>query len=348
MKRCPKCNRAFTDPTIRFCLEDGEVLVDAGASSPYDSPYDSQATLVLPETNASRPEFSVTRDGQSGSQPSVAPDFSQRGQSTQRLPVMQGRNYTVWIFIAFVILGLAGVTGYFLLRSREADRSQKIQAMTSPTSQASSSTPPMSATPQTETSVAVEKQTNQTAMPTEPAVGSSAPEAHKAKPESVNDSQTKMNSTETASADESNRPRKENVRKTEPENDIGKSRANGFFEITIENAWVSTKAGPLELCGYRASDEQRAVFVRFTIRALSDSLPDPASRTEDFLLIDDSGRRIETTCGDGRFYSHSFTGEKQKTITLVYTVRREPQHLIFRFQRVGSGDAITFDLSGLG
>lgn len=86
--------------------------------------------------------------------------------------------------------------------------------------------------------------------------------------------------------------------------------------------------------------------MRFTIRALQDSLPN--TRTEDFLLIDDSGRRIDTTCGDGRFYPQSFTGEKQKTITLVYTVRRESQHLTFRFQRVGFGDAIVFDISGLG
>ncbi len=60
-----------------------------------------------------------------------------------------------------------------------------------------------------------------------------------------------------------------------------------------------------------------------------------------------NGRRIDTTCGDGRFYPRSFTGEKQKTITLVYTVSRESEHLTFRFQRVGFGDAIVFDLSGL-
>jgi hypothetical protein len=159
------------------------------------------------------------------------------------------------------------------------------------------------------------------AVPNEPPVESSTRDADKAKAEPGNDSQAETSPSGTASADESNRARKENLRKTEPENDIGKSRSNGFFEITIENAWVSTKSGSFEFCGYRTSEEQRAVFVRFTIRALSDSLPN--TRTEDFHLIDDSGGRIDTTCGDGRFYPRSFSREKHKTITLVYTVRRE-------------------------
>lgn len=81
------------------------------------------------------------------------------------------------------------------------------------------------------------------AVPTEPHVDGSTREADKPKAEPGNDSQAKTSPTGTASADESNRAREQNSRKTEPENDIGKSRGNGFFEITIENAWVSTKPG---------------------------------------------------------------------------------------------------------
>lgn len=341
MKHCPKCNRAFADPSMRFCLEDGEVLVDAAASLSHDS----QATLVLPEAKASRPSrFSFTQEGRSTIQHPVTPDFSQRRQSGQHPPVIHRRNSTAWIVVLLVILGLVGITGYFLLRSLESDGSRNTQTVTT-TSQTPSSTPPMSATPQREASVAVDKQTNPAAGPTEPPVESSTREADKPKTEMGNDSQAKTSPTGTTSADESNRAGEDNRRKAGPENDIGKSRGNGFFEITIENAWVSAKSGSFEFCGYRVFDEQKAVFVRFTIRALSDSLPN--TRTEDFIIID-SGRRIDTTCGDGRFYPQSFTGEKQKTITLVYTVRRESKRLTFRFQRVGYGDAIAFDLSGLG
>lgn len=76
------------------CLEDGEVLVDAAASVSDDP----QATLVLPEAHASGPSrFSLTQEGRSGTQHRVTPDFSQRGQSAQGSPIIQGRNSTAWI-----------------------------------------------------------------------------------------------------------------------------------------------------------------------------------------------------------------------------------------------------------
>jgi hypothetical protein len=39
MKRCPTCNRAYADETLRFCLDDGAPLVSEGASSrdPYET-----------------------------------------------------------------------------------------------------------------------------------------------------------------------------------------------------------------------------------------------------------------------------------------------------------------------
>lgn len=38
LKRCPTCNRTFSDEAISFCLVDGSIL---------SAPYDPQATLVL-------------------------------------------------------------------------------------------------------------------------------------------------------------------------------------------------------------------------------------------------------------------------------------------------------------
>jgi nitrate reductase NapE component len=36
MKRCPACQRTYTDDTLRFCLEDGTTLLGSGASAPSD------------------------------------------------------------------------------------------------------------------------------------------------------------------------------------------------------------------------------------------------------------------------------------------------------------------------
>ena len=34
MKRCPKCNREFTDDSLRFCLEDGTPLISVSREPP--------------------------------------------------------------------------------------------------------------------------------------------------------------------------------------------------------------------------------------------------------------------------------------------------------------------------
>jgi hypothetical protein len=45
MKSCPTCNRTFDD-TFTFCLVDGAIL---------SAPYDSQATLIIPEARITNP-----------------------------------------------------------------------------------------------------------------------------------------------------------------------------------------------------------------------------------------------------------------------------------------------------
>jgi ketosteroid isomerase-like protein len=44
MKRCPTCNKSYTDPNLSFCIDDGTPLVKADAAASYDS----EATLVSP------------------------------------------------------------------------------------------------------------------------------------------------------------------------------------------------------------------------------------------------------------------------------------------------------------
>jgi hypothetical protein len=54
MKRCPSCQRAYTDDSLVFCLEDGSTLLTERADAS-----DLPATLIIPDprlTNPARPE----------------------------------------------------------------------------------------------------------------------------------------------------------------------------------------------------------------------------------------------------------------------------------------------------
>jgi hypothetical protein len=46
MKRCPECNRTFSDETLSFCLVDGAIL---------SAPYDPHATLIIPQARQTEP-----------------------------------------------------------------------------------------------------------------------------------------------------------------------------------------------------------------------------------------------------------------------------------------------------
>src|SRR3954467_7999776 len=61
MKRCPECNRTYSDDTIAFCLADGALL---------SAPYDSDATLrfLPPKTTLRSPVEAWPADARRGSQ----------------------------------------------------------------------------------------------------------------------------------------------------------------------------------------------------------------------------------------------------------------------------------------
>ena len=54
MKRCPTCQRTYTDDSLSFCLQDGSLLVGV-SGAPRD--YDSDATLVNPPAPDSRSDM---------------------------------------------------------------------------------------------------------------------------------------------------------------------------------------------------------------------------------------------------------------------------------------------------
>ena len=60
MKRCPQCNRTYSEDSFSFCLADGALL---------SAPYNSEETLVLPNSYQLDKELEITkRDSQESSQ----------------------------------------------------------------------------------------------------------------------------------------------------------------------------------------------------------------------------------------------------------------------------------------
>lgn len=121
------------------------------------------------------------------------------------------------------------------------------------------------------------------------------------------------------------------------ETDIGQKKSNGFYEITLENVTISNSSGQ-HTCGANVEPHERAVAVRFTIKALSNSVSAYTRKNgdTDFLIVNQEGRRFERVCGDGWY------GWGARTITLVYVLPTKSEELKFSFQNAGYGDAIGF------
>src|SRR5215218_10269851 len=57
MKRCLKCGQSYTDETLNYCLNDGEVLIRETGYEPPPTQFadDSPPTLVLDRTRVTNP-----------------------------------------------------------------------------------------------------------------------------------------------------------------------------------------------------------------------------------------------------------------------------------------------------
>ena len=59
MKRCPQCNRTYTDDALSFCLDDGSPLVSASAPSSFDP----GATVQYPQSRDTTPQPTMVYGG---------------------------------------------------------------------------------------------------------------------------------------------------------------------------------------------------------------------------------------------------------------------------------------------
>ena len=105
MKRCPTCDRTFSDPSLSFCIEDGTPLVQAGPAS-----FDPEATMVVPTPKKSRGDEVVAGPPRPESAPSdwKAPAYQPPGQFAP--PGAKRRRVWPWV-VGIVVLLLIAVAG---------------------------------------------------------------------------------------------------------------------------------------------------------------------------------------------------------------------------------------------
>ena len=125
MKRCPTCNRTYTDLSLNFCLEDGTPLVadapggpDPNATLRYPSPRD---TAEPPPTEIYRPAPSTATPR---SAPAPPPPPPPQWSPPPRQPPRKKSNAIWWIlggFAALVVIGVGLVVMLIALASLGSD-----------------------------------------------------------------------------------------------------------------------------------------------------------------------------------------------------------------------------------
>src|SRR3954468_11638659 len=116
MKRCPTCDRTYTDESLNFCLDDGEWLVEATVA-------DEAPTAILSGDAAGSDPRSKTDGGVSN---------VRRGTSSDKLAKKALRRFrpAIWIAVVLLALGLAAFAFYKLLPGRVKVSSLQTKKMT--------------------------------------------------------------------------------------------------------------------------------------------------------------------------------------------------------------------------
>jgi hypothetical protein len=127
MKRCPTCNRTYTDLSLNFCLEDGTPLttdapggVDPNATLRYPSPRD---TAEPPPTEIYRPAPSTATPRPTPAPPPPPPPQQQWSPTPTQAPRKKS-NAVWWIlggFAALVVIGVGLVVMLIALASLGSD-----------------------------------------------------------------------------------------------------------------------------------------------------------------------------------------------------------------------------------
>lgn len=136
MKKCLKCGQTYTDDTLNFCLNDGEMLVQhAGGWEPPPTQYadDSPPTVLLEQPRQTNPiDWASSGPPQwQGQQPSpmaTTPQYGVTGYTATRDQLFPTISLSLGIASLVLICGCAGfylglpaaVFGFIALRNIEA------------------------------------------------------------------------------------------------------------------------------------------------------------------------------------------------------------------------------------
>ena len=114
MKRCPTCNREFTDPTLSFCIDDGTTLVRARS----ETQFESQPTALFsdPPPTMHMPPPAPTKNVADPftNRPPQPPPYGWASDSPQRWvappPPIRPTSQQQTLAILSMILGLLAIT----------------------------------------------------------------------------------------------------------------------------------------------------------------------------------------------------------------------------------------------
>jgi len=104
MKRCPQCNRTYTDDALSFCLDDGSPLVSTAAPSSFDP----SATVQYPQSRETTPQPTIAYPSQ---QPSMPPPQAPAPPAWSPMPPSQPQKRSVWPWLLGIgaVLVLMGI-----------------------------------------------------------------------------------------------------------------------------------------------------------------------------------------------------------------------------------------------
>ena len=116
MKRCPKCNRAYEDPTLRFCLEDGSPLFDARDSeAPKTEILPARGTPTLKSSGPTVPSYQALGEPR----PEV-----REGRASN--PILTAGV----VAIVLLLLALVGIVGFFVFRQTREREPEVVRTAT--------------------------------------------------------------------------------------------------------------------------------------------------------------------------------------------------------------------------
>jgi hypothetical protein len=105
MKRCPQCNRTYTDDALSFCLDDGSPL--AVVSGP--PPADPSATLQYPQARDTTPQPTIAYNPGQATPPPLPPPTPPPAWSPMPPPQTQKRSVWPWLLGIGAVLFLMAI-----------------------------------------------------------------------------------------------------------------------------------------------------------------------------------------------------------------------------------------------